>query len=591
MSTSDALLSLFARKPAAAELTPEEELQLRGQQSSLLSALTEQKSPYENTLEMSLAAALPALGTALAGGGSMGALGYGAAAGARGVEGYTELMKAQQEKDRTASLLELSNIQNRLDAASMYRSEQAKNKALLERAKATTGLGQLLEAGGTKEDFLAQKDAQAGLTAARTQQALRPPSSAAAKEDELISDLEKQFLANTVEASAKNKSPEEQKQAQELANQIRGANITRGAQGFILDTVKVGGSLRAQDSLAADRTQRTAQAKERLNLATAKSEREAKYNETRVKLNELKIELAKETNPNKVRELETKIALSEDKLRRETGPPNAAQIAAIEGWNNENPNNTIEMPEGFTFGDAKDAVSTIEKENKRVIEEAKLEANKNKAKTATAKLDSETTSTTQPSIYQFATTKNVGEVSEGWKPTKGDRVKADEATSAYRSLKPKIEELQAFLRRNNNNIPTSAGTKEFGEFSRITSSIINDIRKLQNLGANFTKMEETNVWQQAIGGQGNIDPDKLWNYLVNLKTEAQNRGGIDFLANANAFARSIERGYVNGMLGHKFLPPAKSGIRIDDNTIMSLNVPDKIKKEIWLEYGFKPKKK
>lgn len=216
MGTSDALLSLFARKPAAADLTPEDELELRGQQSSLLQALSQQKSPYENTLEMSLAAALPALGTALAGGGSMGALGYGAVAGARGVESYGELMKAQQEKDRTASLLELSNIQNRLDAASMYRSEQAKNKALLERAKATTGLGQLLEAGGTPEDYLAQKEAEAGLTAARTQAALKPAAG-----EGFIEQAEREGLANLAE-QAGNK---------QVAADLRseGARVTRAA--------------------------------------------------------------------------------------------------------------------------------------------------------------------------------------------------------------------------------------------------------------------------------------------------------------------------------------------------------------------------
>jgi len=198
MGTSDALLSLFARKPAAAELTPEDELELRGQQSSLLQALSQQKSPYENTLEMSLAAALPALGTALAGGGSMGALGYGAVAGARGVESYGELMKAQQEKDRTASLLELSNIQNRLDAASMYRSEQAKNKASLERAKATTGLGQLLEAGGTPEDFLRLQEQKASLMEAQTQRALRPES--LSESEKPAPEMVKKVLANQARA-------------------------------------------------------------------------------------------------------------------------------------------------------------------------------------------------------------------------------------------------------------------------------------------------------------------------------------------------------------------------------------------------------
>jgi hypothetical protein len=195
-------------------MTPEDELELRGQQSSLLQALSQQKSPYENTLEMSLAAALPALGTALAGGGSMGALGYGAVAGARGVESYGELMKAQQEKDRTASLLELSNIQNRLDAASMYRSEQAKNQASLERAKATTGLGQLLEAGGTPEDFLRLQEQKASLMQAQAQRALRPTAG-----EGFIDQTELEGLANLAEQTGNTQA------AAELRSP--GAKVTR----------------------------------------------------------------------------------------------------------------------------------------------------------------------------------------------------------------------------------------------------------------------------------------------------------------------------------------------------------------------------
>jgi hypothetical protein len=152
-STSNTLLSLLSRKPAARPTTPEEEMELLNQQASILASLKEEKpTTTSDLISQAIAGALPLIGGALAG--DRLGLAAGASAGAGAIETYRKRMEEEQERQKTTSLLELANVQNRLDAAALAKQEQAKAEASLEKAKASTMLGQIKEAGGSPQEYL-----------------------------------------------------------------------------------------------------------------------------------------------------------------------------------------------------------------------------------------------------------------------------------------------------------------------------------------------------------------------------------------------------------------------------------------------------
>lgn len=152
-SASNTLLSLLSRKPAARPTTPEEEMELLNQQASILASLKEEKpTTTSDLISQALAGALPLIGGALAG--DRLGLAAGASAGAGAIETYRKRMEEEQERQKTTSLLELANVQNRLDAAALAKQEQAKAEASLAKTRASTMLGQIEAAGGSPEDYL-----------------------------------------------------------------------------------------------------------------------------------------------------------------------------------------------------------------------------------------------------------------------------------------------------------------------------------------------------------------------------------------------------------------------------------------------------
>lgn len=152
-STSNTLLSLLSRKPAARPTTPEEEMELLNQQASILASLKEEKpTTTSDLISQAIAGALPLIGGALAG--DRLGLAAGASAGAGAIETYRKRMEDEQQQQKTASLLELANVQNRLDAAALAKQEQAKAEASLAKTRASTMLGQIEAAGGSPEDYL-----------------------------------------------------------------------------------------------------------------------------------------------------------------------------------------------------------------------------------------------------------------------------------------------------------------------------------------------------------------------------------------------------------------------------------------------------
>lgn len=672
------LLSFLTRKPSAAAATPEEEAELLKRQASILESLkATQPSSSTDLVSQALAGALPLIGGALAGD-NLG-LAAGASAGAGAVEAYRKQMEKEQEEKKTTSLLELANVQNRLDASALARQEAAKAAASLEKAKATTMLGQIEAAGGGPEDYLnyvrrqgerptpagqrivdksvvrqineslppgMRIDEEGDYTESQIGQILEAVKLGAKSKNKLASGPEITVAEALVEKARENGTLTPN-QADSLQEQLRGPDITVDQVSAIVGGIQDIGSLESQGvrTEGQRRTNETKEAEAGTKLEILQGR--ARVEREKARQTELRNRILEETSPIQKQILEAQLAVANQKIvlggLEEKAKKQKLEIDAAKDDRKktefeldlELTNAKIANLEARTVTEEARALA-IELQNQYNQETSEDKKEKLKkeilllqARMTQAQSISESEQATPQAINLLRktyeklgldpneipndlTAKQVEQLTKGadahgrasvrnvqieksqgrldasgtvrmavWAKENGvalppgfantpEKAKEmGEAKNSFSTFSSKITEMKDLVRANNNKLPSRSigGKNDYGQrFKQLQESIVNDVRQLQKMGANFTSMERANVLLQAFGIELR---DREVFGIYNIDNMVKTQFGANPLMALDQFEKTIKRGYERTTFQNGYVDPS---IKYDPRTLREYGI-------------------
>lgn len=564
-STSNTLLSLLSRKPAARPTTPEEEMELLNQQASILASLKEEKpTTTSDLISQAIAGALPLIGGALAG--DRLGLAAGASAGAGAIETYRKRMEDEQERQKTTSLLELANVQNRLDAAALAKQEQAKAEASLAKTRASTMLGQIEAAGGSPEDYLnyVRGQSQRASNVLSAEEAAYMNSVAAQRGLKVEFDpgiprsVAINVLQNPEAAMKAAPATEEEKTSArimlqqkkpfiddkdlygKLEEQLRDPNMTLGQLDKFTDNIKLIGQ-------STDRVKELPQARQVVPKRTME--------QLAPKFKEKGIELDTES-PTTYGELEVMLqgarignvggATSEPIPLSDPSRISLGERVNASDYSAETKQALIQKinSEDFTGADFNRITTQLNQlggdvERQRRGETARLERVKNRRAVKIPGLTTldEFVEKTDPNADPDATALLL--------PVKEQAQSMREGASAWNVLQRDMERMSNFLAKRGGSIPAITGDAR-KEFKQIRDSIVTRVRLLQKMGANFTPMEANNVYSQMLGMSGLTEEGDIFDTATMINNWSTSPDQTIRLF--NEFKTGMEDGYAYGTL-------------------------------------------